>query len=124
MVTVALLYPKHPAKQHDCACEIRHSTYSLPSPSRKQAALCPNHQHVWRGVLGAQACGSQTTTCLAVGAPRAGLGNRPPRGGQRQRETAQAAEDRRPVSPSWTRFDRVSTSSGQEQPNVLDAATA
>jgi hypothetical protein len=44
-----------------------------------QAALCPNHQHVWRGVLGAQACGSQTTTCLAVGAPRAGLGGRPPR---------------------------------------------
>lgn len=124
MVTEALLYPKNLPKQHDCDLKIRLSTYSLPSPSRMQAALCPNHQHVWRGILGAQACGSQTTTCLAVGAPRAGLGNRPPRGGQRQRETAQAAEDRRPVFPSRTRFDGVSTCSGQEQSNVLDAAAA
>ena len=38
MVTVALLYPKHLPKQHDCASKIRHSTHSLPSPSRMQAA--------------------------------------------------------------------------------------
>ena len=101
MVTEALLYPKNLPKQHDCDLKIRLSTYSLPSPSRMQAALCPNHQHVWRGILGAQACGSQTTTCLAVGAPRAGLGNRPPRGGQRQRETGASS------GRSSTRFSLV-----------------
>ena len=37
---------------------------------------------------------------------------------------AQAAEDRQPVFLWWTRFDGVSTCSGQEQPNVLDAAAA